>query len=94
MAVWQKLKITSGAIFKVVMDRVFELVTSTGSRRVDVVFDVYCGVSIKNVERFQGQSTSDDVQYKNILPAYKVKSWNKLLSVTGNKPEIVKFLVS
>lgn len=38
--------------------------------------------------------TSEGVQYENILPAYTVKSWNKLLSVTSNKPEIVKFLVS
>ena len=39
-------------------------------------------------------STSDGVYYKNILPDYSVKSWNKLLSVIANKPEIVKFLVS
>ena len=94
MAVLQKLKIPSGATFLVVAERVFELVTSTGSRRVDVVFDVYREVSIKNVERLKRVSTSDGVQYKNILPAYTVKSWNKLLSVTANKPEIVKFLVS
>ena len=30
---------------------------------------------------------SDGVQYKNILPAYTVKSWNKLLSVAANKPQ-------
>jgi len=94
MAVLQKLKIPSGATFLVVTERVFEVVTSTGSRRVDVVFDVYRDVSIKNVERFKRVSTSDGVHYKNILPAYTVKSWNKLLSVTANKPEIVKFLVS
>ena len=93
MAVLEKLKIPSGATFLVVAERVFELVTSTGSRRVDVVFDVYREVSIKNVERLKRVSTSDGVQYKNILPAYTVKSWNKLLSVTANKPEIVKFLV-
>ena len=39
-------------------------------------------------------STSDGVQYKNILPAHTVKSCNKLLSVTTNKPEIAKFFVS
>ena len=66
----------------------------TGSRRVDVVFDVYREVSIKNVETLKRVSTSDGVYYKDILPAYTVKSWNKLLSVTPNKPEIVKFLVS
>ena len=36
---------------------------------------------------------SDGVQDKNILPDYTVKSWDKLLSVAANKPEIVKFLV-
>ena len=39
------------------------------------------------------ESTSDGVHYKKILPAYTVKSWNKLLSVIANKPGIVKFLV-
>jgi len=64
-----------------VVDRVFELVTSTGSRHVDVVLDMYREVSIKNVERLKRMATSNGVQYK-------------LLSVTANKPEIVKFLVS
>ena len=37
----------------------------------------------------------DGVHYKKILPAYTVKSWNKLLSVDiANKIGIVKFLVS
>ena len=51
MAVLQKLKIPSGATFPVVAERVFEVVTSTSSRCVDVVFGVYREVSIKNVER-------------------------------------------
>ena len=58
------------------------------------MFDVYREVSIKNVERSKRVPTSDGVHYKNILPAYTVKSWSKLLSVTANKPEIIKFLVS
>lgn len=82
MAVRQKLKIPSGATFLVVTERVFEVVTRTGSRRVDVVFDMYHEVLIKNVERLKRVSTSDGVPYKNILPAYAIKSWNKLLSVT------------
>ena len=41
MAVLQRLKIPSGATFHVVVERVFEEVTSTGSRYVNVVFDVY-----------------------------------------------------
>ena len=95
MVVLQKLKIPSRAtcMFLVVAERVFEVVTSTGSSRVDVVLDVYREVLIKNVERLKRVSTSDSVHYMNILSAYTVKSWNKLLSVTANKPEIVKFLV-
>ena len=77
-----------------VAERVFEMVMSTCSMRIDVLFDMYHEVSIKNVERIKRVSTSDGVQYKNILPAYTGKSCNKLLSVTANKPEIVKFLVS
>ena len=68
------------ATFHVVAESVFELVTSTGSRHVDVVFDMYREVSIKNVERLKRVVTFNDVQYK-------------LLSVPANTPEIVKFLV-
>lgn len=68
----------------------FELVTSTASRRVDVVFDVYHEVSIRNVKRLKRPLIPDGVQYKKIFHAYT--SWNKLLS--GTKPEIVKFVVS
>ncbi len=94
MAVLQKMKIPSGATFSVVAERVFTVVASTGSKRVDVVFDVYRNVSIKNAERLKRLSASDALHYKNILPAYAVKSWNKLLSVSANKTEIMKFLVS
>ena len=41
MAVLQRLKFPSGATFHVVAERVFEVLTSTGSRHVNVVFDVY-----------------------------------------------------
>ena len=36
----------------VVAKRVFELVMGTGKRYVDIVFNMYHEVSIKNVERF------------------------------------------
>ena len=73
----------SGATFHVFSEKVFGLVTSTVSRRVDVVLDVYREVSIKNVERLKRMSSSDDVQYKKILPARTVKSWCELLCVTA-----------
>ena len=58
-----------------------------------MAFDVYCEVSIKNVERLKRMSSSDGVQYKKILPACTMKSWSKLFSVTANKRDIVKLLV-
>ena len=76
-----------------VAKRVFELVLSSGSKHVDVVFDVYCDVSIKNVKRFKVSSTSDGKQYKNILSDYTVKSGNKLFSVTANKPDGTSMIV-
>jgi hypothetical protein len=85
MAVLQKMKIPPGATFSVVAEKVFVAVMSMGSKRVDVVFDVYREVSIKNAERSKRRSTSDTLQYKNILPAYAVKSWNKFLGVSANK---------
>ena len=77
MAALQKLKIPSGATFLVVTERAFEVVAGTGSRRVDVVFDVHREVSIKTVERLKRESTSDGVRYKNILPAYTAQCHRK-----------------
>ena len=94
MAVLQKFKPPAGATFHVVADKVFEVVTSNSSKRVDVVFDVYPDQSIKNAERAKRASGTDGVRYQNILPGYKVKSWSKVLTVSSNKTEIVKFLVS
>ena len=94
MALLQKFKPPPSATFQVVSEKVFEMVTSTNSKRIDVVFDIYKQISIKNVERSKrAASGSDGIKYKNILPAYKVKSWSKLLSVTSNKIEIVTFLL-
>jgi len=53
VVVLQKLNIAPfGGMSRMVAKRVFELVMSTGNRHVDVVFDMYREVSIKNVERF------------------------------------------
>ena len=94
MAILQKFKPPVGATFQVVADRLFDIVTSNCSKRIDVVFNVYQEQSIKNVERSKRAPGSDGIKYKNILPGYKVKSWSKLLSIASNKVEIVKLFVS
>ena len=60
---------------------------------VDVVFDVYKDISIKNIERSKRATGTKGVTYQNILPGYNVKNWNKILSVAANKTEVVRFLV-
>ena len=50
VAVLQKIVIPTGATFRMTAEKVFTLVTSTGSRSVDIVLDVNHEVSIKNEE--------------------------------------------
>lgn len=94
MAVLQKFKPPRGATFSVVAEKLFDFLTSNTSRRVDVVFDIYKDMSIKNAERSKRSSAaSQGVTYRNILPGYQVKNWSSLLSVSANKTELVRFLV-
>lgn len=87
------MKIPFGDIFHFVAEKVFALIRSTSSKRVEVMFDIYGELPITNVKRWKRMSSSDGVKCQNILSAYTVKSWNKLLTVAANKPEVVKFLV-
>ena len=89
MALLQRFQPPSGATF-VILDAV----TSNPSRRVDVVFDVYFDVSIRNAERAKRSSCSEGAKCKNILQAYPIKSWKKFMSTQTNKTEVVHFLVS
>ena len=93
MAELQKFKPPPGATFAVVADRLFAALTSSPSKRVDVVFDVYKDISIKNVERSKRATGPEGVTYQNILPGFQVKNWSKILSVSANKAEVVRFLV-
>ena len=94
MAILQKLKLPAGATFRLVAVKVFSAVTSNTSRRIDIVFDTYSDISIKNTERSKRSVCSESVKYKNILPGHPIKSWSKLLTVSSNKTELVKFLVT
>ena len=74
MAILQKFIPPPGATFSVVAENIFT--SNVCNIRVDVVFDVYLDTSIKNAERLKRGSRSEGVQYKNILPGYRVKSWS------------------
>ena len=72
----------------------FSMVTGSNSNRSDVVFDVYCDVSLKNAGQSKRSSKQEGVRYKNMLPSFQVKSWSKFLSVSSSKKEVVKFIIS
>ena len=94
MSILQKFQPPAGATFAVLAERILDLVTSCPSRRVDVVFDLYFDVSIKNAEQCKRSSIPEVVRYKNILPGYPIKSWKKISSIRSNKTEVVNFIVS
>ena len=94
MGLLQRFQPPAGATFVILADKIFDAVTSNPGRRVNAVFDVYFDVSIKNAERARRSSCPEGVKYKNILPAYPIKSWKKFMSIQTNKTEVVHFLVS
>ena len=63
----------------------------SGSHRIDVVFDIYKDVSIKNAERVNRGSDSG-LLFSNIVAGHKVKQWRRHLSSTKSKTNLIKFL--
>ena len=93
MMEWQCFKPPLGATFSVVAEKVFDIATSNNRKCIDVVFDVYQEIRIKNAERVKRSSGSEGVSYKNIMLGYQIQKWNKFLTISSNKSELVQFLV-
>jgi hypothetical protein len=64
---------------------------ATGSKRIDVVFDVYNDVSIKNAERETRMSDSG-VLFSTITPGHKIRQWRRLLRCSASKTALTRFL--
>ena len=62
------------------------------SKRIDVVFDTYRELSIKNAERSK-RGEVPGVQLAQISASQLVKQWRKFLSEVKNKTSLIKFLV-
>lgn len=61
------------------------------SDRIDVVFDTYRDMSIKNGERtIRGEVA--EVQLSHISATQLVKQWRMFLSEVKNKPSLIKFI--
>ena len=63
------------------------------SYRIDVVFDVYADVSIKNAERVNCGS-DNGLLFSNIVAGHKIKQWRRLLSSPKSKANLIKLLTS
>ena len=63
------------------------------SQRINVVFDVYREMSIKDAERLN-RGAEMSIQFRNISPGHNIQQWRKLLSSPSSKASLIKFLVN
>ena len=70
-------------IAKSVFNRILH--EAVGSKKVDVIFDVYRDISIKNIERPEKRDSS-------VLPKHKVQQWQQFLEGSENKQSFIRFL--
>ena len=61
-------------------------------QRIDVVFDKYNQLSVKNLER-QLRGEEHGRRLQNIAPSQLVRQWRAFLSQTSNKANLIEFLV-
>ena len=81
--------------FAQLADSALHLVLNEGahSQRIDVVFDVYRKISIKDAERCKRGAVTSTILYKNLSGDHNIKQWRKFLCSSGNKSSLIKFLV-
>ena len=91
MAVVQKFK-PNGLTFKQLASDTFKSIISMckAASRVDIVFDVYRAVSIKNAERVRRSSSK--LMFSKIIPSQVIRQWQSFLSNSCNKTAPIKFL--
>ena len=70
------------------------LAEAEGSVRIDIVFDVYNNVSIKNAE-WQSKSNSEEaIVYKTLFPSQVVQQWDSFKASPVNKANLIGFIAS
>ena len=93
MSVAQRIKgdhKTFGEVSKFIFRRI--LAEAKESTRVDVVFDVYRDISIKNIERSEKRCSSLAPTFKSILPTHRIQQWSNFLKGNDNKCAFIRFL--
>ena len=92
MAVVQKAR-ASGLTFGELAYQMLQsiLSSSRGSKRIDVVFDMYRENSIKNAKRLR--RSTGKLTFRQLIRSYPVKQYNQFLSSSTDKRELIRFLV-
>ena len=93
MAMVQKLK-GDKKTFRDVADVLLAMVLREGatSSRIDVVFDEYRDISIKDAEREKRGAESGN-EFRNIQPEHRVLQWRRFLLNPLNKQQLIQFIV-
>ena len=93
MSVIQKVKGNHNT-FSDLADTVFKMVMAEGFhyKRIDMVFDVYRDMSIKNTDRKEYRGASEAIHFKNISSGHKFQQWKKFLSGQSNKKSLILFI--
>jgi len=79
--------------FKELSDQLLASVlrASEGSIRIDLVFDVYQQISIKQTERSL-RGSDQGIHFTNIVPGHKIHQWRRLLACGVSKMKLVSFI--
>ena len=96
MSLVQKLNVAnSQTTFGSVANTLFNMALNEGgpqSTRIDLVFDTYREISIKNLER-SVRGEIQGVQLTNVTASKIIRQWRKFLSQMKNKTSLIRFLV-
>ena len=70
------------------------LAEAEGSVRIDIVFDVYKDVSIKNAERQSRSNSVEAIVYKTLFLSQVVQQWDSSKACPVNKDNLIRFIAS
>ena len=70
------------------------LAEAEGSVRIDIVFDVYKDVSIKNADWQSRSNSVEAIVYKALFPSQVVQRWDSFKASPVNKANFIRFIAS
>ena len=93
MSIIQRVK-GNHSTFSDLANTIFTMIMAEGfhSKRIDMVFDVYRDMSIKNTDRKVNRGASEAMNFTYIQGGHKIQQWRKFLCGQKNKTSLIQFL--